>query len=234
MNECTAIHRLLVLRPDDWNEKERRQVEEHLQECADCRARAQSYAEQRIVLPRFPSADLTGPQQREFYTRLERKKRGWMVRSKLSFVLYPFAGIVILGAMALVVSILLQHGPVQGPVPGSSPTPSTTATATGTPDPYPELQGTPNPASESSLPSYDGPAVTVSFACYSSRSAPGKVLTDEFATRIPFQIIPLDNLISGKEAQRRERYRRLLSATAGEPGEEMSLESSCPGSLLRV
>ena len=122
MNKHRLVRRLLALRPADWSEAERAQVERHLTSCTDCAAIARAYARQDQLISRLPPAYLTPSQRAQLLARISQERRRHDMRTRLS---------VIVGTTLLVTALVMMALVVKALLPQTSPSTEQPVTTTG-------------------------------------------------------------------------------------------------------
>ena len=147
MNDCEAVRNALVLRPDEWNPNERRQVEYHLTACPECATLAHAYAEQDRLIRAAPRVRLTPSQRAQLLSSAQREERRHKMRARLSTVFGTAAVFVALFALTCGLYLLFrgQDQPTVGsPPPTIEPLITLESTIAG-PTPTVELPVMPEP-----------------------------------------------------------------------------------------
>jgi len=106
--ECQQTQALLALRPQEWQVKEQRQIEEHLARCPDCAALARAYAEQDRLLRDMPCVRLTPTQRDQLWARIDRERRRQDMTMRFSTLVGAAMVVVTLVVLALGFNMLLR------------------------------------------------------------------------------------------------------------------------------
>jgi hypothetical protein len=185
MSDCRRVRILLALRPEDCSESERRLVASHVACCVDCAARARAYEEQDRLLGHAVQIDASPPEWGALLARIERGRRGAMVKSRAVTVVRSAVALVAIVVLILGLNALFQHmrGPdsvlpaaidptrtptqVLVPTLASTATRAPTETPVSTPTPAPTATPmateTPEPATRAADPAPVPPAISFGY-----------------------------------------------------------------------
>jgi hypothetical protein len=144
MKACKTVRGLLALRLSDWGERERLQVQSHLETCQACAALAQTYAAQERLF-RDTAPHLSRPPQWDaLLARVHAKRRWSAMRSTLGTLLTSAAVVAAIIGLAWGLSTVFErHGSAKESLqPAARPTTRATATTTPTETPLPRATPT--------------------------------------------------------------------------------------------
>ena len=108
MSNCKKTRRLLAVQYTNWSADVQAQVETHLENCPDCTALAQIYAEQDRLIRSLPRTVLTPAQRGQFLSQIQQERKRHKMISKPLAILGTVAATLILAATGLGVQTLLK------------------------------------------------------------------------------------------------------------------------------